>query len=76
MNIIPAVSIEDESPSPRLNVYQLAPRSSYMSKPVALLIVISLFPIFVPVALMWLLFIAASSVTELWYRALEDLRSQ
>jgi hypothetical protein len=75
VNIIPAVSIEDESPSPSCNVYQLAPRPNDMSKPVALLTVIGLFPVFIPVALVWLIFIGASWVTELWYRALEELQS-
>jgi hypothetical protein len=75
MNIIPAVSIEDESPSPSRNIYQLAPWPNNMSKPLALLTVIGLFPVFLPVALVWLVFIAASWVTELWYRALEELQS-
>ena len=73
MNIIPAVSIEDESPSPSRNIYSLSPQSYNMSKPVALLTVIGLFPIYIPVALVWLVFIAASWVTEVWYRALEEL---
>jgi hypothetical protein len=75
MNIIPAVSIEDESPSPRVNIYQLAPRPNNMSKPVAALVVVGLFPLFLPVALVWLIFIVASWLTEFWYRALEDLKS-
>ena len=45
-----------------------------MNKTTATLIVLVLFPVYLPIAIAWLCFIAASRVTELWYRAWEVLR--
>jgi hypothetical protein len=72
MKIIPAVNDKDEWPSSSFLAYQ--PTRSNMSKPVALLIIIGLFPLFVPVALISLLIIGASHIVELWYQALGVLR--
>ena len=73
MNIIPAVSVEDKSPSPGVSIYHLALRPNKMSKPVAVLVVVGLCPFLIPVALIWGLFIGATWLTELWYRAWEEL---
>jgi hypothetical protein len=45
-----------------------------MTKFTAAIVLIVLTPIFLPVALIWTCFIAASHVVETWYRALEVLR--
>jgi len=73
MKIIPAVSDEDEWPIASAHLLYQPPKSN-MSKPLAALVIVALFPLFLPVAAVWLLVIAAARIVEWWYQALEELK--